>query len=187
MKRVLLIVVGCLLYIGIASSQETQKEFTIKDVPLATQLSHVFYSDIPTVKKMGNAKSWIAKTFGDYDEVLQLEDKENQRIIIKGGTPVIHEYDASIHSNTAENYTFTMTMDFKEDRYRIRFEDITIMHNLSFGGQRDIMPKWEITLEERFGKPIYAKNDTQDGKRLRNAFYELFVSASKAIEIDDDF
>ena len=106
----------------------------IDDIPIEREFSHVFYSDIPINKKMVNAKTWIAKTFGDYKAVLQYEDGVNNRIIIKGKTS---EEKSSLDEslNQTEQYSFTMTFDFKEDRYRIKVENIAKTIAISQGGR----------------------------------------------------
>ena len=75
---------------------------------------------------MANAKSWTAKAFGDYKSVLQFEDNDKYRIIIKG----VSDFESSRNFETGgyvnEYVTFTITFDFKEDRYRILIDDIKI-------------------------------------------------------------
>ena len=41
-------------------------QINLEDIPLESQVSHVFYSENDISTKMSNAKTWIAKTFGDY-------------------------------------------------------------------------------------------------------------------------
>lgn len=116
----------------------------IDDIPIEREFSHVFNSDIPINIKMVNAKTWIAKTFGDYKAVLQYEDGENGRIIIKGKTP---EEKSSLDEsfNQTEQYSFTMTFDFKEDRYRIKIENIVKTIAISRGGRTvyTTEPTWD--------------------------------------------
>ena len=46
--------------------------------------SKVYNNSNDISKKFSNAKEWIAKTYGDYQSVLQFEDDKNYKIIIKG-------------------------------------------------------------------------------------------------------
>lgn len=39
-------------------------------------------------KQRINAKEWVATTFGDYKRVIQFEDTENCKLIIKGVSPI---------------------------------------------------------------------------------------------------
>ena len=102
-------------------------QVTVDDIPIENEFFHVFNSDIDVNIKMLNAKSWIATNFGDYKSVLQYEDDNNYRIIIKGKSPIVNAT-----SSITYQYTFTMTFDFRDDRYRIRFEDIEILRGVSF-------------------------------------------------------
>ena len=45
--------------------------------------SYVFTNTNAAKLNHSNAKQWVAKTFGDYKSVLQYEDDENYKIIIK--------------------------------------------------------------------------------------------------------
>lgn len=126
MKHLLLFAIcGALLT---SSSTVILKE----DIPLASSMSYVYESNVPVEQKMLNAKTWIAKNFGDYKSVLQYEDSENHRIIIKGHATVSTE----VHGDALGKHTayFTSTYDFKEDRYRIKYEDIRIVKTVSYHG-----------------------------------------------------
>ena len=89
--------------------------------------SKVFNSNIPIPQKFSNAKQWIAKTFGDYKSVLQYEDEANAKIIIKGKCPLGSYYNISeelLSDKDDVKMSFTLTLDFKEDRYRAKMEDL---------------------------------------------------------------
>lgn len=118
---------------------------TEDDIPLESSMSFVFDSNVPIETKMVNAKTWIAKTYGDYKSVLQYEDAESHRIIIKGKAPI----SVSVSGDASGTYTasFTTTFDFKDDRFRIKYEDIRLMYTVSYHGHDlDI----ETTLQEFF-------------------------------------
>ena len=199
MKRFSIIIAS--LFFTMTSFAQTGQTGTtalsVADVPLATEISHVFYSDVPLRVKIGNAKSWIARSFGDYSSVLQLEDKDNSRIIIKGGTPITYsvEHLESKYNPTtfffAEHYIFTMIFDFKDDRYRIRFERIAIEnaseHKDGILPQEYLVPNNEVSLEERFGAKLVPDNDSIEAMKIRKAFYDLYKAASEAIEEKDEF
>lgn len=52
-------------------------------------------SNVPKMLKYSNAKAWIAKTFGDYKSVVQLEDQESCKIILKGLLELINEIEVT--------------------------------------------------------------------------------------------
>ncbi|KAA5261851.1 DUF4468 domain-containing protein [Bacteroides faecis] len=98
--------------------------------------SKVFdYSSSAKLKHL-NAKEWIAKTFGDYKSVLQFEDEDNYKLIIKGFSNLMTE-----NSNGAgglvtivekPKMNFVLTIDCKDDRYRVKIEDISFDVNTKF-------------------------------------------------------
>ena len=144
MKRVLSLLFGCCLAVA------SYSQVTVDEIPLSPSFSHVFNSTLDINKRFVNAKSWIATSFGDYKSVLQYEDAENYRIIIKGKTPVfIDTVDDEIRLNRAVQYSFTMTFDFKDDRYRIKFEDIAVKTGISVG-DRECVPDIDTNWDQHF-------------------------------------
>ena len=146
MKRIILTA------LGIFFSCMSFAQVAIEDIPEEPTFSHVFNSNLDINKKFVNAKSWIATNFGDYKSVLQYEDAENYRIIIKGKSPVRLEVTEqksgvlTVQWKTTYQYHFTMVFDFKDDRYRIRFEDIAIKMGVSIGDKEllsDVDVKWD--------------------------------------------
>ena len=118
--------ISCMLTIcGISFAQVDSKEVSIVN----DSYSVVINGDLPIATKIVNAKEWIAKTFGDYKSVLQFEDESSGKIIIKGKSGFKRErknlpggqYNLEDHTATMN---YTVTLDFKEDRFRIKFEDI---------------------------------------------------------------
>ena len=84
-------------------------------------------------EKFRNAKSWIVKSFGDYKSVIQFEDAEECKLIIKGKLSPRHDMDTKrtipdkmIIYYLNSQMEFTLTFEAKEDRYRLKFEDITV-------------------------------------------------------------
>ena len=122
-----------LLLLGLFFSSEGDRTFVLKEeIPLDSSMSFVISSDVPVNTKMLNAKTWVAKTFGDYKSVLQYEDNNNHRIIIKGTVTVT----TSVSGDATGKYTasFTSTYDFKDDRFRIKYENIKIEYTVSYHG-----------------------------------------------------
>lgn len=61
-------------------------------------------------------KEWVAKTFGDYKSVIQFEDGDNHKIILKGFTRLADK----------SRLTYTITIDSRDDKYRVNIEDYAI-------------------------------------------------------------
>ncbi|MEA5260639.1 DUF4468 domain-containing protein [Arcicella aquatica] len=87
-------------------------------------------------KLYANAQTWIAKTFGDYKSVIQFEDKEQGRLIIKGLS------DLGI--NSYPDFKYTITIDVKENKYRYSINDI----QMGFGNYEDKIASTYSPFEE---------------------------------------
>jgi len=87
-----------------------------------------------TLKKgnlFSNAKDWVAKTFGDYKSVLQFEDNENCKLIIKGFSDIDYtaptvEVDGFVGMTTKEKISYTITIECKDAKYRYTINDIMV-------------------------------------------------------------
>lgn len=111
-------------------AQSDQFENT-EDIIIITDASYskIVESDVPLNTKFVNAKQWIAKTYGDYKAVLQFEDEQSGKIIIKGISPMEKV------TNAYSNMHYTLTIDCRNDKFRVKFENLRtrITMNLSRG------------------------------------------------------
>lgn len=97
--------------------------------------SYVFTNTNAAKLNHSNAKQWVAKTFGDYKSVLQYEDDENYKIIIKGQSKLPLEDNSSVSATSVTmdisgyNLTYTITIDSKDERFRAKMEDIQVIRD----------------------------------------------------------
>jgi len=80
-------------------------------------------------KLYANAKEWIAKTFGDYKEVIQFEDANDGKLIMKGMSDVSSESNGS-----KESLSFTITIECKDKKYRYRINDVLVHQTIMLAG-----------------------------------------------------
>lgn len=76
-----------------------------------------------------NAQEWIAKTFGDYKKVIQYEDFENKKLIMKGVLEVEHMESFSligIDFVTREEIHITLSIETKDNKYRYTISNILV-------------------------------------------------------------
>lgn len=106
--------------------ESTFAQVSPEQIPFNEQFSFVFNSDVPVKTKITNAKSWIADTFGDYKSVLQFEDVDNNRIIIKGISKLWTKLFLDRGGRDEFTARYTIKFDFKDDRFRIMFDNIKI-------------------------------------------------------------
>lgn len=108
-------------------------QVSMDDIPLESSFSQVFNSNIDINTKMTNARTWIAKTYGDYKSVLQFEDSDKARIIIKGVSHLKTHLYFDTGGKKEYSATYNITFDFKEDRYRILFDNVGIHEYYKYG------------------------------------------------------
>ncbi|WP_321517443.1 DUF4468 domain-containing protein [uncultured Bacteroides sp.] len=89
----------------------------------------VYYSEIVPVKDVSadklyiRARSWVAKTFVNSQKVIQMENKEAHKLILKG---------SGVISNRGHYFFCTITIQAKDGRYRYEISDF-IFQGLSDG------------------------------------------------------
>lgn len=78
-----------------------------------------------------NAKEWIAKTFGDYKSVVQFEDNDNYKLIVKGFSDIDYnsptvEVNGYVGMSTKEKLSFTIIIECKDDKYRYTINNVLV-------------------------------------------------------------
>lgn len=185
MKKILLTLF--LICTFIASNAQSMFKYALMEEAYSNnEYSKVYLDSAITQKqKFDNARIWIAKTFGDYKSVLQLEDADMGKIIIKGNSDLenIIEFDKS--QNKSE-YTpvlyFTLTIDCRGDKFRLKFENMSL----------NVKKKMNVSfLEKKSSFDISASEFVKMGddfkRKLSVVITTLLNSASKAIVVNDDF
>lgn len=81
-----------------------------------------------------NAQEWIVQTFGDYKSVIQFEDKENFKLIMKGFTPIEHVWYNNLGGKTKEEMSYTIAIECKDGKYRYKISDILVEQKFSILG-----------------------------------------------------
>jgi Domain of unknown function (DUF4468) with TBP-like fold len=71
-----------------------------------------------------NSITWIANNFKSAKDVIQMQDKEAGRIIVRGLLEI--DGPSSLFTTCGrDNVNFKITIDLKDNKYRIVFEDFT--------------------------------------------------------------
>jgi hypothetical protein len=133
----------------LASTPCNGKE-TLTALPFDKQSNMFLYQGIDTIRGVNadelqqRARSWIATVYNSAQHVIQLDDKDAHRIIIKGSFGVEWLSDiAQIHH--------TLTFEFKDDRFRytmteFRFQGKSWSEPLALEGYRDMKWGWDKVL-----------------------------------------
>ena len=115
MRKFTLLIVFALFIFNSKSlmGQNTRCKFTFVDS--SSLLKNDLYKPI---------RVWISKTFIDSKSVIQMDDKDLGKIICKGVIPVDGTKNF-LGSPVGDDYVyFTLTVDIKDYKYRLVFDDI---------------------------------------------------------------
>ena len=133
MKKKFLFIIMLAVSYGFSWGQLNNSDIILRD---GNSYTKILKASSPAKSKHLNAKEWVAKTFGDYKSVLHFEDDENYKLIIKGFSNLAAENssdaDGLIRTVEKPKMSYTLTIDCKDDKYRIRFEDISFEIDRTF-------------------------------------------------------
>ena len=159
-----------------------------------SEFTEVIECDVTKDEMFQNAKKWAVSTFYDYKDVLQFEDKEIGRLIVKGiYKPGII---GKVLNKESEEFRFTITFDFKDNKYRYKingFESYIEAVNNDVFTKKTITPKQRV---ENIIKILDAQKATSAAEantqiEFYNMEYDFIVKLidkmKREIVTNDDF
>lgn len=143
----------------------------------------VYYDSIvPALQKFNNAKEWVATSFGDYQNVLQYEDRESFKIIIKASAPIEKVFDtANVRISYEPILNFTLTIDCRDDKFRMKFENMDLYATRTLIGPITTKSEVSFTITE------FAATHGTWRLSLSKGMVLILNSAYNAITKQDDF
>ena len=137
-----------------------------------------------------SAKKWVAKTFKEYKDVVQMEDINSHTLIFKGS--IRQKLYKTSKSSYYSILFYTATIECKEKKYRVKLEDFSIKEigsvlgyptnqTMTFREIHELINGTKVTSIE-YKK--YLKHIIEDAKENTAA---LFNSLSSAMDNVDDF
>ncbi len=142
-------------------------------------------STLSKVEKFKNAKIWVAKTFTDYKEAVQLEDEDAGSIIIKGCNPMDEMIDIGIKNAYVKydvDLLYTLSIDLRDNKFRLKFEDLAISgKKITQIGLMNKENDVDMPIIEFINKGEHFKMD------IATSFSSFLNSAINMILIKDDF
>lgn len=107
-----------LIFIG-SNAIAQERKFQLneeKDV----EFKEVVNSDLSSDQLYSNAREWTTRTFQDYKNVIQLEDNNNKKLILKGRLPTnSYNKEHSIISQKIDEYiNFILSIECKDNKYK---------------------------------------------------------------------
>lgn len=134
MKRILLLLLVCLPFLGVA-----QKGAPV--LPIDKETGRIIYTEVVPVDSattqqelFSRGREWFAKAYKNSNKVIQLEDKENGKLL---GKALMQVYDKTLgisHESGYMNYTIALYM--KNGRYK--YEITNFHHTGQYSGQSRI-------------------------------------------------
>lgn len=136
------------------------------------------------------AKKWVAKTFKEYKDVVQMEDINSQTIVFKGS--IRQKLYKTSKCSYYSILFYTATIECKEKKYRIKLEDFSVKEigsvlgyptnqTMTFREIHELINGTKVTSIE-YKK--YLKHIIEDAKENTAA---LFNSLASAMDTVDDF
>lgn len=144
------------------------------------------------------AKQWVSKTFNNYKAVVQLEDNDNYKIVLKGTSLIFQKNTKETFANTETSgrLYYTVTIDVKEGKFRIKFEDMSVKRNIHFSSSliqtSDINDSFTFSeIETKLADPTTPKglkeHIVEFPLSAKNSIAGLINSLEDALNLNDDF
>lgn len=184
MKKVFLSALFAL--VTLSSSAQAYKKYSLAAEDFTGNTYSVVRQDSTNnPQKFLNAKQWLSRTFPDYKDIVQFEDAASGKIVIKGLLPVEYILDDNINVTYHPTLHFVFTIDVKQDRYRLKFDDMEV----------EVVRQERAPLGMREKKLTYLLADFVAQFRKRDtprmyvsaAITDFLNSAVASIEVVDDF
>lgn len=132
----------------VTSGQKIEKD-SVSGIYTAKGVVQV--DDVPKDKLYSRAMEWIALSYKSAQDVVQLSNKEDGKIICKGNFPV----SLYMKSGSVEH---TLTLEFKDNRFRYRYTNFVYYSagsgSVPFDGTMMGKKKAISTTEEKIEKSI---------------------------------
>lgn len=137
------------------------------------EYSEVVESEFSKDVLFSNAKKWVVDNFGSYKDVVQYEDKEEGKLIVRGVSKVKYFSEFVIFGmivKNSEHISFKMTIECKDNKYRYTMDDI-IVHLRSVRG------------ENLGDNTLFYRIDELDKAKTKKAELEEQLKAKESVDI----
>lgn len=182
-KQILLISAVTLLSISAGFSQKETPNLPIDSTTFKITYSEVVYVDSLVNKQelYSRAREWFAKAYKSSTNVIQMEDKENGKIV---GKALLEVYHKALGSNYPGGYiNYTISIYVKDGRYKYEITDF-YHSGASYSGGRipdyGVCEKMINTTDKTFGMSNQ-KNYNQYLYQMDNHIKELITDLKSAM------
>lgn len=150
-------------------------------------VGNVVYQEVVTTKLtkeqlFKNAQTWIAKNYGDYKSVIQVQDLSTGNLVFKGKSV----YDTYL-GRVTDGLTYTVQIEVKPDKFRVKIMGIKEYSTLTSDGSET-----STSLAEWYNKQIvrtdeYANNVPSLLREKDNRVKSLLNDIKSSLLENDDF
>jgi len=194
MKKLLLILL-CLPMIGFGQVQYSDTLYKM-ELPLNKESRMIEFDEIIALggvtknELYSRAREWFAVTFNSANNVIQMDDEKNGKIIGKGFSDIVIMF---FGSKTKEMLHFTLSVYVKEERYRIKMNNFSFQVYPTKGVDNLSKMSAESTiidmLYNKRGKPYKANKTRKEQLLLKSS--QIIADLEKSMKIkaknDDDW
>lgn len=156
------------------------------------EFSEVVEVSLPQNLLFANAKEWVAKTFGDYKSVIQFEDNNDCKLIIKGISDINYSVNIAGFSQVRQ-VNYTLTIECKTEKYRFKISNITETQIITLFGSVTKMPPLPIKalgdMSQEIAKleELRRVDTSQMKKKALNIHNEEISRLAKSIREEKEF
>ena len=130
-----------LVTISLLSFLSTNGQSLLPEFPIDSLTGKITYTDVVVIdsiteptKLFSIAREWFAKSYNSSNHVIQMEDKENGKLIGRATIPVT--YTGSFNTHWEGGYIdYTIALYFKQGRYKYEISDF-IHHGTLVQGEK---------------------------------------------------
>ena len=194
MKKLLLILL-CLPFIGFGQIQYSDTLYKM-ELPLNKEGNLIEFDEIILVsgtsksELYSRAREWFAVTFNSANNVIQMDDEQNGKIIGKGFSDIVITF---FGSKTTEMLHFTLSVYVKEERYRVKMNNFFFQVYPTAGVDNLSKMTAESTiidmLYNKRGKPYKANKTRKEQLLIKSS--QIISDLEKSMQLpfknDDDW
>lgn len=122
MKTRKLLIVACLLFINMGAYAQG---FTIDSLTSEVEYEVVLTQQNTKDELYTRAKQWVSQNFGSSEAVIDLDDKQQGQLFLKGETSTTHKVLLEGKTSTFPlDVTFDMRLYLKDNKYKVVVDNI---------------------------------------------------------------
>lgn len=185
MKNIL-IALMCLLLPGVTLAQKGKSEVAVPKMPVDESTGLITYAATEQVtgsraELFNRALGWANGFYKNPNEVIREKDAAAGRLVIKGRYRISNEPDKKGVATQAGNVMYTLTMEFKDGRYRYTISNFNWQQTSAFPIER-----WMETDSPSYTKnyPYYLVQTDDTMRELEKNLKKAMATAEKAKSSD---